>query len=135
MSSLIVTEKPYHSTYTIYYGEDFAEALPRWINPFTDGPFDFTGVAIEWVARPSFNHTTRFVMLSIGQGIVVDDAVDGLISIFYRQADVETNLPLSIGPYGWTQFMRFRWNDALLGSVTKIVALGPLFVFPSRDDA
>lgn len=132
----IFTEQPHRSIFTIYHGEDLSETLPQFLNQFTGDPFDFTNVDIDWIARPSFNHATRFLRLtSVGSnGIYKDDADDGLISFFYPQAAVEAALPAS-GPDGWDQFMRFTFTDGFLGEVTRIFSIGPLYVFPARDAA
>lgn len=133
--SLIVTERPYLCDIKIWHGEDWYDPLPELESPITGDPYDLTSVTLELFARPAFDHTTRFVLLSsFSGGIIKEDAANGLAAIFYSKANVEANLPAS-GQDGWRQFFRLSFTDAELGSVKKLLWTGKLSVFPAEDAA
>jgi hypothetical protein len=140
----IFTEGVYDSLLRIYHGEDMVIALPRFVDPLTvvpndpesGTPWDITGVTIELTIRPSFNHATRFQLLTTAAsaGIIKEDAPNGLAIIKLAQATVEANIPIS--PHeGWDQFMTLTWTDVTLGALTKMYARGPCYVYPGRDAA
>lgn len=127
------TEGPWIVNVHIWHGEDWTEPLQ--IVDFTGAPMNLAGSTLEWIARPSFAHDTRFVrLISGGTGISIEDASLGLASIFYEQADVEANLPISIADH-WEQFFRLTFTDSYFGTVTKHLFTGKLFVYPARDQA
>jgi hypothetical protein len=145
-SHLILTEGVYDSVLRIYHGEDLVIALPRFVDPTTvdpddptsGEPFNLTGVDFELTIRPSFDHTTRFQLLTSNPatGIYKESAAQGLAYIKLLQATVEANIPLS-PPDGWRQFMTLSWTDTDISPtpLTKMFARGPCYVYPGRDAA
>jgi len=136
MSSLIGgTEGPWIVNVHIWHGEDWYE--PLYIVDINGEPFDLTGVTLEWFARPSLDHSTRFVHLSSGSdgGIIFEDAPLGLAAIFYQKEDVEANLPINIGGKHWQQFLRMTFDDPDLGFVERHLFLGELYVRPAKEFA
>lgn len=134
---MIVTERPHFCKMTVWHGETWYDPLPQLVDPISGEPFDVTDVTIELFIRPEPDHSTRFVLLTsvADAGIVKEDAEDGLIAIFYSQANVEANLPVYTGRgQGWGHFMRLSFTDADLGAVKKLLWTGPCVVLPARDD-
>ena len=142
--AIIQTEGIYESTLRIYHGEDMVIALPVFVDPRTTvagdpssgTPFDLTGVTLELTIRPSFDHATRFQLLtSAGSaGIIKEAPTQGLAIIQLAQATVEANIPISPSQ-GWAQFMTLAWTDDALGPLTKMFARGPCYVYPANDAA
>src|SRR5947207_13339340 len=141
---IIQTEGIYDSVLRIYHGEDMVIALPAFVDPRTTvagdptsgDPFDITGVTIELTIRPSFEHTTRFQLLTTAgsAGIIKEAPTLGMAIIKLAQATVEANIPIS-PPQGWAQFMTLGWTDGTLGALTKMYARGPCYVYPAKDAA
>jgi len=130
---VIRTESPYKARLTVYYGETWYDPLPQLVDTLNGNPWDITDVFIEFILRPSAAYPKRFVILSSdGRGIVKESAVNGLAAVFWSQAFVEQNLPLS-STNGWWHMQRLSWIDPVYGSIKKILAEGPLFVLPARD--
>lgn len=135
-ANAIITERPYQALARVWHGEDWFDPIPQMVDPITKKPFDISDVLIEVIARPSPNHSTRFISLSSGSagGVIKDDPVLGLASIFLAQVDVEADLPIS-PTTGWWHMQRLRFTDPELGDVIKILAEGPLIVYPARQAA
>lgn len=135
----IKTEEPHECDIHVWHGEDWFDALPQLVDPMSGVPYDVTGVVFNLFMRPSLNHTTRFVPVltsAAEAGIIIDDAAEGLISIFLAQADVEAGLPITRGDSYWEQFLRMQFHDDDLDEdVKKILWTGKLFVHPARDSA
>jgi hypothetical protein len=138
---IIQTEGIYESVLRIYHGEDLVIALPQFVDPatisadFTSGtPFDITDVDIEIIIRPSFDHDTRFRLLtSVGaNGIRKEMAAQGLAIIDLAQTAVESTIPVSPSQ-GWAQFMTLAWTDPVMGPLKKLYARGPCYVYPNND--
>lgn len=132
MTTLVRTEAPIPSILTIWHGEDWTEAFPQILNPLTGSALDVSAFTFELFCRPSFDHATRFLLATNGAGITIEDGANGLISFFKEQAAIEAALPIS-NAFGWAQFLRMTFTDALFGAVTKIHSYGPLIVMPARD--
>jgi hypothetical protein len=133
---VIVTESAYAARLTVYHGETWYDPLPQLVDPVSGDPFDLTDVTIEFILRPSAQHTTRFALLrSGGSGIVKESAINGLAAVVWPQTSVETYLPLSPSAGNWWHMQRLTWIDPVYGSIKKILAEGPLFVRPARDNA
>lgn len=134
-STLIVTEAPHRIDFDVFHGEDWYEPWQQLVDPVSGDPWDVTDVTIELFARPSFDHATRFVLLTsvASAGILKESAAEGLVAIFYSQANVEANLPLSPSP-GWDAFIRLSFTDPALGAVKKLLSRGALNVLPAKDD-
>ena len=140
MSTIIRTEHPASCLMKVWHGEDWYDAIPQMVDPSTGAPWNLSGVTLELFIRPSFNHATRFVLLtSVGSaGIDIEDAAFGLAAIHYSQANVEANLPLTTQPadshIGWEHFLRASFTDPDAGSVKLHIWTGRCFVLPARDD-
>lgn len=134
MSSFLITERPFPCKITIWHGEDWYDAIPQLTLEDGTTPCDVTNVTFELFIRPTLKHTTRFVKLtSAGSaGILKEDPEIGFVSIFYPQASVEANLPLS-NAHGWRQWMRMNFTDPDLGPIKKILWTGPMIVKPARE--
>jgi hypothetical protein len=143
--AIIQTEGIYDSVLRIYHGEDMVIALPAFVasrttvagDPTSGDPFDITGVTIELVIRPSFDHTTRFMLLTSAGGtptIIKEAPTLGMATIKVLQAAVESAIPISPSQ-GWAQFMTLSWTDGTLGALTKMLARGPCYVYPAKDAA
>ena len=141
---IIQTEGIYESVLRIYHGEDMVIALPAFVDPTTTvagdptsgTPVDITGVTIELTIRPSFDHATRFQLLTTAgsAGIIKEDPTMGMAIIKLAQATVEANIPISPSQ-GWAQFMTLGWTDPIMGALTKMFARGPCYVYPAKDAA
>lgn len=148
MSVPILTESPHYCKIEVHHGEDWYDPLPRLVDPMTVDPddpesgesYDITSVALTLIIRPSFNHLTRFIVISTNPPsgtdyeIIKESPTGGLAAIFAPMEDVEELLPLS-QTAGWRHFLRLSFTDPDLGPVTKILWKGPLIVFPARDAA
>jgi hypothetical protein len=98
----------------------------------TDGsetPIDFgASPALSFVIRPRFDHATLIRDLTVGDGIIVDDAATGLITLYLAQSTVATELLVSKSPADhWDYF--FNWLQA--GALTELFR-GPLVVHAGR---
>jgi len=133
-AKIILTESPYAARLKVYHGETWYDPLPQLVDPVSGDPWDISGVTIEFILRPSAAHNTRFAVLSTSaSGIIKESAINGLAAVYWPQANVEANLPLSNTAGNWWHMQRLTWVDPALGSVRKILAEGPLFVLPARD--
>lgn len=129
------TEGPWTVNVHIWHGEDWYDPLA--IVDVNGDPLDLGGAVLEWFARPSLNHATRFSLLATqsGDGIIIEDAANGLAAFWYDQADVEANFPVNVGNTHWEQFLRLTFTDPDLVVVKRILFTGALYVHPARDAA
>jgi hypothetical protein len=95
----------------------------------TETPIDFGSTPVlEFYIRPRFDHSTIIKKLTVGAGIMVDDAAAGKLTLYMAQATVATDLLVSKMPaQHWDHF--FNWINA--GSVLELFR-GPLVVHAGR---
>jgi hypothetical protein len=133
----IVTERPRIWHFDVWRGEDWLDPLPPMIHPLTESLIDLTNITLEFYARPSFNHATRFILLTTvsSNGIYKDAPTLGLATIFYPLASVESNLPITTTQAPWECFMRALYTDPQFGPVQKHISTGQFRVHPARTAA
>jgi hypothetical protein len=90
----------------------------------TETPVNLTGGALSFYIRPRFDHTALIKLLTIGDGIIVEDAINGLITLYMPEVDVRTDLLVTKPPANhWDYFLNF-----ILGSGTTELFRGPFVV-------
>lgn len=135
MTALLVTERPRIWHFDVWHGEDWLDPLPAITNdPEGEEPINLTNVTLQFYARPTFNHATRFILLTtVGSaGITKDAPLLGLATIFYARASVEANLPITTIAQPWECFMRALYTDAQFGAVEKVISVGKFRVHPAK---
>ena len=88
-------------------------------------PIDFGATPVlEFYIRPRFDHSTIIKKLTVGAGIVVDDAAAGKVTLYLAQAIVATDLIVSKQPaQHWDHFL--IWKQ---GAAVAELFRGPLIV-------
>jgi hypothetical protein len=111
--------------------EDFSLALQLMVlNPDgTETPIDLgTSPVLEFYIRPRFDHLSLIKKLTVGSGIVLDDAATGKITLYLPQATVATDLLVPKYPaQQWDYFFNLLGS----GTVTELFR-GPFVVHAGR---
>jgi len=107
---------------------NLALQLTRLVADGSETPLDITGVTLDFIIRPRFDHVTLIKHLTNGAGIVIEDAPAGMITLYLAQYIVAGELLVSKSPADhWDYF----FNSTVGGTVTELFR-GPFVVHAGR---
>lgn len=132
--ALIRTEGPLDCRIEIGRGASWADAIPQITDPQqnNEAPLDLTGKTFELWVRPTTGHAELLKLLTSNgsAGIYIDNAAQGLVSIFLSKSQVDVNLPAG----DWEQFMLMNWVDGAFGEINWLFWRGQMKVLPGNSN-